>query len=94
MLSPEFWGVLCPSTLLVRKLGLKSVNELQFKRNRTKCILHIFTSELNCGKYVEIAQYNMENQKSVLPHFCPEVEIEHSSTQMMMCLYLLKNLIM
>jgi hypothetical protein len=35
--------------VIVGTLDLKSVNELQFKCDRTKHILHILAGEVNCG---------------------------------------------
>jgi hypothetical protein len=52
---------------------------------QTKHILHILASEVKLLKYVETVQHNTENQKSALTHFCPWIEVEHSSAQTMMC---------
>jgi hypothetical protein len=38
---------------------------------------------VNLWNYVEIMQCSIENEKSILSHFSPKVEIEHFSTQAM-----------
>lgn len=80
--SPECWSVLYPSVPIFGELGLKLVNQLQFKCDLNRNTLRNLTlaNKANLRKYVEIVNHNTENQKSASFRFRPEVETGHSNT--------------